>query len=386
MRTLVATMAVVATLATPGPVRGQIFRKPDPPPNPIPDSTAATPKTDRQVFPSASVLPEPVKPDQIEPPTIALPDEPIEPYLLTKDAGPFMVCAFTFRGPEAAKYAQVLCMELRRDYHLPAWIFYKRIQPGGSNIREVPPTAIEQVKAGQVTPPAKYRIYDEAAVLVGNCKTLKESVELLHQVKKLHPKCLEQMPVLLPWRRHEGLKRALRTTNPYVPAQYLFPKHADPLIKQMNSGPEARHSIYHCPGRYTLQVAEFLGRTTYAQEEIRRHRLQGDKDLSKSPLATAADDAERLADALAEVPEIKRLGYKPYVYHDRFSSKVTVGAFNPPPRPDDDPQNPQPRPTTDDPAAEQLRQTLLKIAFKLANEKNDTMIVPASVLMPVPPH
>ena len=72
--------------------------------------------------------------------------------------------------------------------------------------------------------PEKYRTYDEAAVLVGNEKTQKDSAVLLHKVKKIKPDCLNAMPSLFKWR--EGLSTAIRTTNPYVAAQYLYPAQA----------------------------------------------------------------------------------------------------------------------------------------------------------------
>ena len=70
---------------------------------------------------------------------------------------------------------------------------------------------------------------------------------------------------------------------------------------------------------------------------------------------TAADDAEKLADALAKDPEVQRTGFQPYVYHDRTSSKVMIGAF----------QSPQ------DPKAPQLRDSLLKLAVPLHEPQGD---------------
>ena len=293
-------------------------------------------KTDAQVFKSGSVLPEPAKFEDLGPAQIVLPTEPIEPYLLTKEAGPFMVLAHSFRGPDATRYALALVLELRRDFGLPAWIYQEKVQPLHSNLRNVPPTANDYVRQPQLTEPERTRIYDEALVLVGNCKTTDESEDLLRKVKHLHPKCIDGMPQMLPWRKGKGLSRALRVTNPYVPAQYLFPRKADPLITQMNAGPQ---SLFNCPGRYTVQVGEFSGRSTIAGRET---RMVDDKGLKSSPLMSAAEDAQKMADALAADPEVTRTGYRPYVYHDRSSSKVTVGSFDSP----------------NDPAAVALRQAL----------------------------
>jgi hypothetical protein len=323
-------------------------------------NTATAEKSDPKVFPAESVLPGPIPPDQIKPATIALPNEAIEPYLLTKDNGPFMVIARTFRGPDAERFALALALELRRDYGLPAYILRTKDFPNRSMIRNVPPTASEIVRKAQLTEPEKVRSYDEAAVLVGNEKTLDDSEALLHKVKKIKPKCLNQMPSIFAWRT--GLSTALRTTNPYVPAQNLFPgRRKDNLIAQMNSGPR---SINNCPARYSLQVAEFAGRTVYNPTEHDTNWFENTW-LRKSPLVTAADDAERLADALAKDPEVQKTGYQSYVYHDRTSSKVMIGAFNDP----------------HDPSALKLRESLIRMAVDLSHVKDSTGRKRAGVLI-----
>lgn len=315
---------------------------------------------DGQVFAADAQLPEPIQYDQIKAPTLALPPDAIEPYLLTKDNGPFMVMAKSFRGPEAERFALALVLELRRDYGLPAYILRIKDFPNGSNIRNVPPTAPEYIRKPRLTEPEKVRSFDEAAVLVGDEKTLAASEALWKKVVKIKPKCLNGMPKLFYWR--EGLASATRTTNPFVPAQNIFPgKQADKLVHQMNGGPR---SIYNCPSRYTLMVAEFGGRSIYNPTES-DPRLLDSMWLKKSPLLTAADDAEKLADTLAKDPEVKQTGCVPYVYHDRTSSKVMLGAFN-------DPR---------DPTAVKLRDALLKLAVPLADKKRaGIMIAPGNSL------
>ncbi len=321
-------------------------------------STPAPTPTDGRVFEASSALPAPVIPDANQPPAVALPNDPIEPFLLTRDAGPFMVMAKTFRGPDAERWAVALCLELRNEYQLPAYILRTRDFPMRSNIREVPPTAIPEVRKANLAEPEKSRTHDEAVVLVGNEKSLKDSAVLLHRVKKIKPKCLNQLHSIYHWR--EGLATALRTTNPYVPAQELFPRKGDPLVMKLNNG---SHSVFHCPGRYTLQVAEFGGRATFNVDDKRfKNPL-----ISDSPLEQAFDSAEKLADVLAKDPEVRKTGCLPYVYHDLTTSRVMMGAFNAP----------------NDPAAVQLRDNLLKLAVPLSQKRSGTMIVPAPVLTDV---
>jgi hypothetical protein len=345
-----------------------------PAPNLPSPSGAASPLSSapgqKTVYSAESALPGPADLDKLKhPPSMVLPDDPLEPYLLTKENGPFMVCAKTFRGPEAEKMALALCKELRHDFNLPAYILRTKDFPMRSYIRGTPPTAPSQTMRAGIMQPEAVRTHDEAAVLVGNEKTLAASEILLNKVKKLHPKCLGQMPSLFPWREGGGLGRALRTTNPYIPAQHLYPRTPDKLVVQMNSG---LRSVAHCPGQYSLQVAQFSGRTSYDLNSPGAPPAQTVLNLRNSPLKTAHDDAERMADKLAKAPEIQRLGQPVFVYHDRTSSRVFIGAFNSP----------------TDPAIVAMRNELLKSAIPLTDKKRgwnalDIMIVPATTLTDV---
>jgi hypothetical protein len=306
-------------------------------------------------------------------PQLDLPDEPIEPYLLTKDHGPFMVLARVFRGPDAQRMAIALCKELRTDFGLPAYIFRKKENPGGSLVRGVPPTVPSQINSTNIKMPEKIRTFDEAAVLVGNMKTLADQERLWREVKQLDPKCLQKMSTPFPWRK--GLSTALRTSNPYVPAQNLFPRAPDKLMVMMNGG---LRSIINCPGPFSLQVAEFTGRSAFSfNPNTPANQIL---DLRDSPLRTAHADAEKMAEKLANAPEIRQTGQPVYVYHDRTSSKVYIGSFN----------------SLQDPAAAAMRNYLVQNAYNLSNKNSelptkrlrgkaatDTMIVPAMALTDV---
>jgi hypothetical protein len=338
---------------------------PAPPSTTTPGYGGSTAPGQPRLFAEGTALPEPNRPEEGARPLIHLPDGPVEPYLLTREQGPFMVTAKTFRGPDAERCALALVLELRRDYGLPAYILRIKDFPNRSNIRNVPPTAPSYVRTSQLTEPEKVRSYDEATVLVGNAKTLAESEALWLRVKKIKPKCLNEIPNM--WGHRDGLSKALRTTNPYVPAQDIFPGRSkkDELVARMNGGPR---SIFNCPGRYVLQIAEFGGRSVY-NPDPKDPRLFDYNWLRTSPLVRAADDAERLAEALGKDPDIQRTGYQPYVYHSRTSSKVVMGSFNDP----------------NDPNAVKLRDTLIKIAIPLADRMHkkrldDIVIAPANQL------
>jgi hypothetical protein len=378
MKSPIAALAVFGTLATglawaqsPGlaqePTQAPTTGVPPTSPSAGTSSVTTAPNATAQpagrVFSGTSALPEPTPVSELKPPSLPLPDEPVEPYLLTKDIGPFMVLARVFRGPDAERMALALVKELRNDYALPAFILRTKDYPGKSMIRGVPPTARSEVLRPDIGMPEKIRTFDEAAVLVGNEKTLVDSEKLLHVVRKLNPKCLDGMTKMYPWRT--GLCYAIRTTNPYSPAQTLYQSKKDKLVVQMNSG---LRSIVNCPGRYSLQVAEFTGRSVYQFG----NQALAVPSIKTSPLRTAAADAEKMADKLAKDREVARLGQPVYVYHDRTSSRVFIGAFN----------------RDKDPAAIQLRESLMRLAVPLTDRKRpgggvDIMITPAIALTDV---
>ena len=110
--------------------------------------------------------------DELKQPSIPLPDDPLEPYLLTKANGPFMVLAKVFRGPDSERMALALCKELRQDFHMPAYILRSKEFPMKSYIRGTPVQAPSMTMKSAIKQPEQVRIHDEAAVLVGDEKTL----------------------------------------------------------------------------------------------------------------------------------------------------------------------------------------------------------------------
>ena len=376
MKTSTALAALVVGLSAATSADAQLFRRegttsPRTVPSPTPKGTTlagvaanAAPKSmDKDVKPSNFVIPEPTNPADLPPPTFPLPTEPIEPFLLTQEAGPFMVMAHTFKGPYAEKYAQALTMELRSKFGLPAYVFRPKDFPMRSMIRGVPPTAAPGVNRPNTGFPEMERIKDEAAVLVGNEKSLDDSEKLLKKVKHLKPAVMDQIPDWHPNLLNKGLARAIRTTNPFAPAEVLFPRKPDVMVQQINRGP---HSISTCPGKYSMELATFSGFSSFSLDATgKSHPIQNKLDLMRSPLATAAKDAEAMAAALAKDPEVRQTGFVPYVYHDRNSSKVLIGAFNSP----------------TDPAAIKLRKAMTDMSYDLVKRRTvETMIAPAPVL------
>jgi hypothetical protein len=355
MRTQIVAASLAASLLIPGiNAQAQLFNR-----NAAPISSGLP----NGVLPNNTEIPAPNMAEDAKP-TMPLPTGPLEPYMLTKENGPFMVLAYSFRGPDAPRQALALVLELREKYHLPAYILLPKKFPGRSMIRGVPPQAPQFATRDDVGVPEILRTLDEAAVMVGNEKTTKDSFDLMNKIKKLHPECIDGVPQMWHVRKGKGLSRALATANPLVPAEELFSRQPDLMLVTMNDGP---HNIRKCPGRYTLQVADFRGRSAFVGKND--PGLKGFL-ADKGPLETAAEDAERLAEALSKDKEIQKLGCQPYVFHDHYSSRVTMGSFN----------------TPDDPNAQRLQTRLREIAVDLNNRRvTDVMIVPATALLDLAP-
>jgi hypothetical protein len=331
-----------------------------------PSGGAAPAPLDKRLTRAGGGTPDLTPANDLRPPTLDLPNEPIEPYLLSKENGPFMVLARVFRGVDAERMALALVKELRQQYNLPAYILRTKDFPGRSLMRGTPPTVPSNVMAPNIKMPEKIRTFDEAAVLIGNEKTLADQEKLWKQVRKIKPDCLTKMSTPLWWR--DGLSKSYRTTNPFVPAQNLYPQTRDRLMVQMNSG---LRSVANCPGRFSLQIAEFAGRSAYQLTPMQQPNAIL-ANLRESPLKTAHEDAERMADKLTKDPEFQRLGQPVYVLHDRTASRVFVGSFDAP----------------TDARAGQIRERLMQMAVPLVDKSNrgrgknalDTMIVPALAL------
>lgn len=361
-----------------------------PAPSPAPEAEGTT---DTQVFQNGAVLPAPVDPGQEAPPSF-LPTDPIEPYLLTRQAGPFMVAAHIFRGDYAVQRAQALAIELRSEHRIPAYVYFLKLKPGNSNQRGIPPTSDREIDQPYVSPPELDRVTDEAVVMAGNCATIDQAKDLQTQIKKLKPRAIADHHSIFPWRNGKGLDRAFVTTNPLLPAQDLYPGRAksaavpqlppgavvdpevlrsgfvkplDPMVVRMNKG--TPNSIYKCPAPYTLVVAEFSGRAALSGPD--ESVINFPKVFDKSPLRTAHEDAEQLASLLAKNEVVRSLGVQPYVYHDRTSSRVMLGAFQSP----------------EDPKVNQVRQAAMTIEVETKRQGSKVFtqhLAPSTTVFEVP--
>jgi hypothetical protein len=264
--------------------------------------------------------------------------DPNADYTLAQKNGPWLIMAASFTGDQGEQEARRLVMELRSKFNLPAYYYGMTFKIGD-----------EQIGRGvdQYGSPIKRRYQRgnqvlEHAVLVGEFPTIDDpdAQSLLERVKTLEPECLKveagaptsqslisvrQLQRSIKERLGQKVNRgpmshAFMTRNPLLPKEYFAPRGVDPDVANWNKGLE--YSLLHCPGKYSIKVATFAGRSSFQGKD-------DDPDLGKirratddDPLVIAGQNAHNLTVAL------RRKGWEAYEFHDRRESYVTVGSFD----------------------------------------------------------
>jgi hypothetical protein len=256
-------------------------------------------------------------------------------YRLSEANGPWMIMTCSFSGDGAEQQARDLALELRKRYKLEAFVHRVRF-----DLSDVPVRGLDQYGAPRR---ARYRHgkdFEEYAVLVGNYASVDDAdaQQALQKLKFTTPECLKleegkrTHQTLAGWRtvqKHvqaavgsENKKKgpmghAFVTTNPMLPKEYFNVRGVDEFVLNMNR--DVEYSLLKCPGKYTVQVAQFKGEVLIDQKKIRA--IQDGGEMASS-LADAGDKAEKLTKAL------RMKGYEAYCFHDRTASSVCVGSFD----------------------------------------------------------
>ena len=142
-------------------------------------------------------------------------------------------------------------------------------------------------------------------MLVGNEKTTKDAFDLMHKIKKLHPVCIDGVPQMWHVRKGKGLSRAITTTNPFVPAEELFPRVPDVMVATMNDGP---HNIRYCPG--SLYPPDRRLRGTDLVRDRQGLAIQQRAGLQE-PAGHGPRRCRTAGQALSKDREIQKLGASP---------------------------------------------------------------------------
>ncbi|MCL2346643.1 MAG: hypothetical protein FWC50_00125 [Planctomycetaceae bacterium] len=279
--------------------------------------------------------------------------DPDKDYTLDETSGPWMIYVRSYEGENAKEDAKTLALELRKRYKMKAYI-HERTDDLTKGVQYNLVTAEDYAIAqGNIQDlPVKKRtkrllhgnISKGYAVLVGDFQSIddKDINETLEQIKTSRPECvIAQLK-----RESEGKKAdkgafitavriiqrtqdnnnvsplawAFKCTNPLLPEEYFNSKYVDSYIEALNS--DTDYSLLRCPGKYTMQVAEFFGNTTMMQDQVKKLEEDETKLHEDGKLVEAAKKAEKLCHAL------RLKGYEAYSFHSATNSIVAVGSFD----------------------------------------------------------
>ncbi|MEO2045559.1 MAG: hypothetical protein ABGX16_03175 [Pirellulales bacterium] len=263
--------------------------------------------------------------------------DPNANYNLTKQHGPWLIMAASFSGQEGQTQALDLVLEMRRRYSIPAYYYRMAFKQDDLN----PGRGIDQYGGTIKRRFQRGRQVVEHAVLIGEFPTIDdpEGQKLLTRVKTLEPNSLEStaedgtsQSLSTVRRYHDQLKKQLGyssnhgsmghaffTRNPMLPREYFVPQGVDQDVAKWNKGLE--YSLLKCPGKFSMKVATFRGRSTIKQVSDNDTKKKVRKAADDDPLVIAARKAHLLTIALREK------GWEAYEFHDRHESYVTVGSF-----------------------------------------------------------
>lgn len=269
--------------------------------------------------------------------------DPGKVYTLHKANGPWMIMVASFQQlgsseekvgttPEAA--ANALVLELRQQ-KIPAYIHIVKDKSESINAAD---------SLGRTQKMKKARLIDSVCVLAGNYTNIDDAKgqDTLHYIKQYHPKSFKDTVVYGKSPGRPGpLSKAFLTPNPLLSdAEIEAAKQAtDPLLVRLNN--DESFSLSENPGKYTLVIAKFGGKTVNvvneSMEKAESYFTKGGNDLDQ-----AAINARNLVKALRGREPFSDPGHpdnaefqtycrtEAYIWHDRTSSIVTVGAFDSP--------------------------------------------------------
>ncbi|MFO0917460.1 MAG: hypothetical protein U0872_03995 [Planctomycetaceae bacterium] len=268
-------------------------------------------------------------------------------YRLTKEHGPWMIMVTTFRdvdddddrktaGLTAQEAADELVYELRK-WGLPAYSYSQAAEKAEIETVDRQGRQDKRVYAAQ---------RDMICVLAGNYETQEDSNagRTLTKVKSFVPTFMQDKKSGAIVRQRFGKTKdktplgpfanAFLTINPLLDPKEVAARTPDTDLIKLNYG--MKHSLAENPAKFTVQVATFYGRSMApttgdglsAREKEFEMKLASSQESTpgvvQANLNLAGEDAMQLTH------ELRRKGFDAWVYHDRFTSIVTVGGFDSP--------------------------------------------------------
>ena len=336
----------------------------------LPTSPPLTPRGTR-----ASRLPEEWKKQQEDP-------DMNRDLLVTQAAGPWLLFVHSYDEADGPSLARALALELRGpNYGLPAYVFNYGDDERKAELerarREVERRKEAMLKAGLTTdmpirvPHMLIRV--QCAVLVGGYKDNEAARRDLDRIKKLRPLDgrrfkLPDMIIVGPNRTGERASvnpflKAFPVRNPAVKAEQVSRDIQDlATLRQLNA--TESYNLLKCRKPITLAVKQFQMPTVVETRGTPNGFL---KKFGVGGSGEKKDAAKESAHNLASL--LREGGWEAYVLHTRFSSIVTVGAYD----------------SVDDPRIPVHQEALTKLNARLANIPNvDLTLFARAIPMPVP--
>jgi hypothetical protein len=264
---------------------------------------------------------------------------------ITPEVGPWTISSAYFSGEMGAKLAHDLVVELRTQYHLPAYVYNRGEEQRREQEREIQDKRRqheEYLKKAGLNPGSvpfrirRVRIEDQYIVLIGGYKDMDSAHKECERIKKLQPPksvpadTLYQSPLAAPANGKQDqlqqvkinpLSKSFVTRNPTVPVQREAANKPDPFWKQLNANES--FSLLKCKKPWTLAIKEFQGAVMVQPQNTSSsflEKLFGNK--TGEQLNASAMNAHNLAEAL------HTMHFDAFVLHTRTSSIVTVGGFD----------------------------------------------------------
>ena len=268
--------------------------------------------------------------------------------VLRNDHGPWMILAMTLQGDDAEEKAIALAKELRTMLRTEVYVHHKEIDHS-QPLAQASAKLVDSEKQTLYT--KRVRLNNAVrertfAVLVGNYTDSDDPriPEMLKKVKTAKPACLESKEAEAAdqaskakdtnwlitakrqflWQKNgDSAKKgkmgvAFVTRNPMLPDDY-FHNGLDEFVLRLNE--KVEHSLLQCPGRYTVRVASFTGKTVTELATPKEPKKPEDQEVTDT-LDLAAIQAHTMT------TELRKKGVEAYEFHDRNASYVTIGSFD----------------------------------------------------------
>ena len=319
--------------------------RPNPPPTPQPrrDDGANAPEYLKNMFKDAVIAETAPKRG------IAKPDDGPDinrDVQITPAAGPWLIYVISYPGEDGPKNARKMVQELRTVHRVPAYVFYYGAEERRKEYERVKKVADQQreffEKSGMSLDEPfrmKFQHIDvQHAVLMGGYPDADAAKRVVDQVKAWGPPSKENVELERQFFSTGANLTGMRLVNPYKKAfvcRNPTIKHETPKedkaaelkhLRQLNVNEPL--SLLNCPKPFTLAVKEFQ---TPFMMKVDGKNSTGLWDKVAGPKAKIRDDgaaqsAHNLAETLLKARQVDTV----FVLHSKYSSVVTVGAYDSP--------------------------------------------------------